>query len=159
MITVNVIAVGKLKETFLKQGIEEYKKRLCAFCNINFIEIKEEKLSDNPSDKEIYNALLKEGEFMEKYIEKSFSFAMCIEGKQLSSEELAKKISDISINGISTVNFFIGSSFGLCEKIKNSAGFKLSLSKMTFPHQLARLLLSEQIYRSFSILNNTRYHK
>ena len=141
MLTVNIIAVGKLKESFFKVGVEEYKKRLSAFCSINLIELKEEKLPDNPSEKEILIALEKEGCCFDKYITKnSFTFAMCIEGKQVSSEELSLKFSKIALDGLGVVNFIIGSSFGISEQIKNKCDFKLSMSKMTFPHQLARLV-------------------
>ncbi len=160
MLTVNVISVGKLKEKYLKEAISEYEKRLKAFCNIKFVELSEERLSDNPSDKEILSALSKEGEVMKKYFTgSSYNFAMCIEGKQLSSTDFSKAMENASIQGKSTLNFFIGSSFGLCDTIKNSCNYKLSISKMTFPHQLARVILTEQIYRGFSILNNSKYHK
>lgn len=160
MLTVNIITIGKLKEQYLRMAIDEYSKRLSAFCKFKIIEIAEQRLSDNPSLKEIENALLNEGKQILDNISKgSFTFAMCIEGKQLSSQELAEKFNDVSISGKSTINFIIGSSFGIAEEVKNQADFKLSMSKMTFPHQLARVIISEQIYRAFSILNNSKYHK
>lgn len=161
MFTVNIITVGKLKEQYLRLAIGEYSKRLAVFCKFNIIEIAEQRLSDKPSQKEIENALQQEGKAIQAYtnLKTSYTFAMCIEGKQLSSEEIANAFNDIAQNGKSIVNFIIGSSFGISEDIKNSSDFKLSMSKMTFPHQLARVMLSEQIYRAFSINNNSKYHK
>lgn len=160
MLTINIITVGKLKEQYLRMAIDEYSKRLTAFCKFNIIEFTEQRLSDNPSQKEIESALASEGKQIQSYITKaSYTFAMCIEGKQLSSEKLAEKFNDISLSGKSTINFIIGSSFGICDEIKKQSDFRLSMSEMTFPHQLARVMLSEQIYRAFSILNNSKYHK
>ena len=160
MFTVNIITVGKLKEQYLRQAIDEYSKRLRAFCKFNIIENPECRLSDNPSPKEILNGLAQEGQAISANILRgSYTFAMCIEGKQLSSEELADKFNDIAQTGKSTINFIIGSSFGISEGIKSNSDFKFSMSKMTFPHQLARVMLSEQIYRAFSINNNSKYHK
>ena len=160
MFTVNIIAIGKLKEAYLRSAIDEYSKRLSAFCKFNIIELAEQRLSDNPSAKEIENALLSEAKVIENNFAKgSYNIAMCIEGKQQSSEQLAELFNTIAQNGKSTVNFIIGSSFGLSDVIKNQSDNKLSMSKMTFPHQLARVMLSEQIYRAFAINNNSRYHK
>ena len=115
-------------------------------------------LPERPSEKEIAAALEKEAQPLLKR-KKGFTIAMCIEGKQLSSEELAAKLSDTEVQGKSAVNFIIGSSFGLAPKIKAMADIKLSMSKMTFPHQLARVMLLEQIYRAYSIIAGKRYHK
>lgn len=160
MIHINIIAVGKLKEEYWRKASEEYKKRLGGLCKIDIIELPESKLSDKPSPKEIENALEKEGSLMlEKMPPKSYNIAMCIEGKTINSVSLAEKIAKISVDGISTINFLIGSSFGLCDKIKQKANFKMSMSPMTFPHQLARIMLLEQVYRAFSINANSSYHK
>ncbi len=160
MFTVNIICIGKLKEKYLRDAVDEYSKRLSAFCRFSIIELPEQRISDNPSQKEIENSLSQEGKMIQSSIPKgSYTFSMCIEGKQLSSEELAQTFNNISQSGKSTINFIIGSSFGICEEIKSSSDFRLSMSKMTFPHQLARVMLSEQIYRAFSINNNSKYHK
>ena len=159
MINVNIICVGTLKEKFFSDAINEYKKRLQRYCKFNIIELSEEKITDQETQAQIEKTLLKEGEKILSKINKSdYVIAMCIEGKQLSSEEMSKKLSDISMtNG--TVDFVIGGSWGLSPDVKNRADFKLSVSKMTFPHQLFRVMLSEQIYRAFSITANAKYHK
>ena len=161
MLTVNLITVGKLKESYLREACAEYSKRLGAFCKINIIELNESRLPDNPSDKEITNALSAEGKNVLGYLngKDCFNIAMCIEGKQLSSEKLADKISQISVDGKSTLNFVIGSSCGIAEEIKKLCHFRLSMSEMTFPHQLARVMILEQIYRAFQINNGGKYHK
>ena len=161
MLTVNIITVGKLKESYLRDACNEYIKRLRTFCKLNIIELSESRLSDNPSEKEITSALADEAKAMNSFliVKDSFNVAMCIEGRQLPSEKLGEKFNDISLSGKSTINFIIGSSFGICDDIKKQADFRLSMSEMTFPHQLARVMLSEQIYRAFSILNNSKYHK
>ncbi len=161
MFTVNIVTVGKLKENYLRDAVMEYSKRLTPFSKLNIIEIPEQRLSDNPSEREIKNALSNEGKQFQSYIQSksTYSFAMCIEGKQMSSEELSDCFNTIALNGNSTINFFIGSSFGIADETKSSCDFKLSMSKMTFPHQLARVMLLEQIYRAFQIQNNSKYHK
>lgn len=160
MLTVNIICVGNLKEKYLKDAVAEYEKRLRAFCKFNIIELAEQKLPDNPSNSEIKSALLKEAEKITAKIQKgSAVIPLAIEGKELSSEQLANKFNDFSLKGVSTLSFIIGSSFGLDNSIKQSADMLLSMSPMTFPHQLARLMLCEQVYRAFSINNNTKYHK
>ncbi len=160
MIEINLITVGKLKEKYLKDACAEYQKRLGAYCKINITELGEYKISDKPSDKEIEIGLDAEGKQILSLINpRSYTFSMCIEGRELSSTELSDKIKDISLDGISVINFIIGSSFGLCEQVKRKSDFKLSMSKMTLPHHLARVMLLEQIYRAFSIINNKKYHK
>ena len=160
MIKVNIITVGKLKEGYLRQAQEEYSKRLGAFCKLNIIELAESRLPDDPSDKEIAAALSAEARAMEKYLtlKDTKNIAMCIEGGQLSSVSLSKKLEELSLSA-STVNFIIGSSFGIDEGVKQRADLRLSMSEMTFPHQLARIMLLEQIYRAFSISKGSRYHK
>ncbi len=160
MININLIVLGKLKEKYMKDFANEYEKRLAGFCKMTVTELEPVKLSDNPSAQEIENALNKETQMIKAKIPKnSYVFAMCIEGKQMSSEELSKKMEDIALSGKNNISFIIGSSFGLSNEIKQSADFKFSMSKMTFPHKLARIMVTEQIYRALSITNNGKYHK
>lgn len=161
MLNVNLITVGKLKESYLREACGEYAKRLQAFCRLNIIELNESRLSDNPSEKEIKTALSNEGKAMMNYLTANscFNIAMCIEGKQLSSVRLAEKIEKIAVDGKSTINIIIGSSFGIADEIKSMSDFRLSMSEMTFPHQLARVMLLEQIYRAFQINSGGKYHK
>lgn len=160
MITVNIICIGSLKEKYLKEAVGEYKKRLSAFCKFEIIEIPEQRLSDKPSETEINTALEKEAEKIFSKIPKGSAIVtMAIEGKQLSSENLAVSISDFALRGFSCISFIIGSSFGLSDSVKGKSDLLLSMSKMTFPHQLARVMVCEQIYRAFGIMNNTKYHK
>ncbi len=158
MLNVKIITVGKLKEKYLRDACDEYLKRLKRFGNVNVTELDESRLSDNPSEKEIENALNNEAENILKHAA-GYIIPMCIEGKQLSSVKLAQKMADIPVHGQSTVSFIIGSSFGLSDKVKQKADFKLSMSEMTFPHQLARVMLLEQVYRAFQINNGGKYHK
>lgn len=157
---ITVIALGKLKEKYLKDAISEYGKRISAYGKLDIIELTPVRLSDNPSQTEIYNALSKEAEEIKKKVPNgSYVFSLCIEGKQKSSEELAKAINDVTLNGKSNIVFIIGSSFGLSPEIKKLSDCRLSFSPMTFPHQLMRVMLLEQIYRAFQINNNGKYHK
>lgn len=159
MLNINIICVGNLKEKFFCDAVSEYKKRLQRYCKFEIIELSEEKISDQSTQSQIDKTLKKEGEKILSKIGKSdYVVAMCIEGKQLSSEELSYKISDISQTN-STISFVIGGSWGLSDEVKNRANMRLSVSKMTFPHQLFRVMLSEQIYRAFSITANAKYHK
>ncbi|MBP3310425.1 MAG: 23S rRNA (pseudouridine(1915)-N(3))-methyltransferase RlmH [Ruminococcus sp.] len=155
---INLIVIGKLKEDYLRSACAEYIKRLSRYCTFQLFELDECRISDNPSEKEIASALKKEAEQIKKYA-KGMIIPMCIEGKQLSSPELSEKISSAGLNGFSTITFIIGSSFGLDPEIKASGTLKLSMSKMTFPHQLARVMLLEQIYRAFQIAEGGKYHK
>lgn len=161
MIKINLITVGKLKEQYWRDAVAEYAKRLGAFCKLEVVELSESKLPDEPSEKQKLAALDAEAKAMQPYldIKGSFTFAMCIEGKQMSSEDLSKKLDFCGANGYSTVNFIIGSSFGIAQGVKQQADACLSMSEMTFPHQLARVMLIEQIYRAFQISANTKYHK
>ena len=159
MLNVNIICVGSLKEKFFTDAVNEYKKRLSRYCKFSIIELQEEKLSDQQTQAQIDKTLEKEGERILSKISKSdYVVAMCIEGKELSSTELSKKLSDISMT-TGTVDFVIGGSWGLADTVKQRADFKLSVSKMTFPHQLFRVMLCEQIYRAFTISANAKYHK
>ncbi len=157
---ITVIALGKLKEKYLKDAISEYSKRISAYGKLDIIELTPVKLSDSPSQTEIDNALKKEAEEIKKKIPNgSYVFSLCVEGKQKSSEELAKTIQDVTLNGKSNIVFIIGSSFGLSPEIKKLSDSRLSFSPMTFPHQLMRVMLLEQIYRAFQINTNGKYHK
>lgn len=159
MIKITLITLGKLKEKFFALACEEYKKRLKGYCKLDVIELEPVKLPSMPSDSEIEKALSKEAEMINSKIPKESSvFAMCIEGKSLSSEAFAQKIQTAQNNG-KPITFIIGSSYGLSDKIKNCADFKMSVSEMTFPHKLFRVMLLEQIYRSFKINEGSMYHK
>ncbi len=159
MLNVNIICVGSIKEKFFTDALNEYKKRLQRYCKFNIVELAEEKITDQETQAQIDKTLSKEGERILAKIGKSdYVIAMCIEGKQLSSEELSQKLSEISMLS-GTVDFVIGGSWGLSKNVKSRADFKLSVSKMTFPHQLFRVMLSEQIYRAFTITANAKYHK
>lgn len=160
MIKINIITVGKLKEGYLREAQAEYSKRLGAYCKLNIVELSESRLPDDPSQKEIDAALANEAQAMGKYLDISNSktIAMCIEGGQHSSIKLSEKLQKLSLEA-STLNFVIGSSFGIDEAVKKRADIRLSMSEMTFPHQLARIMLLEQIYRAFSISNGSKYHK
>lgn len=160
MLNVNVVCVGKLKEKYWKSAIEEYTKRLGAFCKFSIIEVDEEKTTDAPNDSMIEIILQKEGERILKKTDKNaYVAAMCIEGKILSSPELSQLMSGAAVDGKSNITFIIGGSWGLSPQVKQRADFKLSMSKMTFPHQLARVMLCEQIYRGFQISAGGKYHK
>lgn len=160
MLNITIIAIGKLKEGYLRDASAEYQKRLSGLCKLNIIELSAEKLSDNPSQKEIENALNAEGKkIMEKIPKGAKIYTMCIEGKQRTSEELSREIASAPLEGMSSIVFIIGGSFGLSEQVKALSGNRLSMSKMTFPHQIARIMLLEQIYRSLQIELGTKYHK
>lgn len=160
MIKIKIIALGKLKESYLRQASEEYLKRLSAFAKVEVTELEPVRLSDNPTKAEIENALDNEADMILKKLDNSdYVVAMCIEGSQMSSEELSAKMSSIIDLGSGNFAFIIGSSFGLSEKIKKRADCKISFSKMTFPHQLFRVMLLEQIYRAFKIKQGSNYHK
>lgn len=160
MINLTLIALGKLKEKYLKEAVYEYSKRISAFAKLNIIELTPERLSDNPSQKEIDKALDTEAKaIISKIPQNAFIVTMCIEGKQFSSEEITKKLEDAAISGKSNAVFIIGSSCGLSEEVKAKSHLRLSMSKMTFPHQLARVMLLEQLYRATQISTGTKYHK
>ena len=150
MITIEIIAVGKIKEKYFTAAIEEYSKRLGRYCNFKITQVQ-----DFPDDN---TEMQREAELIIPKI-KGICVPLCVEGKLLSSEELADFISKMSVQGNSHITFIIGGSNGLDERIKNMGNLKLSFSKMTFPHQLMRVILTEQIYRAFKIINNENYHK
>lgn len=156
---ITVITVGKLKEKYLIEGIKEYSKRLSKYVNLELIEVKDEHAPENLSQRDIDSIKEKEAERINQKIKDSYIISLAIEGKQLTSEKLATKIEDIKTYHDSHITFIIGGSLGLSDSIKNKSNFLLSFSPMTFPHQLMKLILLEQIYRSFRINNNEPYHK
>jgi 23S rRNA (pseudouridine1915-N3)-methyltransferase len=157
---ITLISVGRLKEDFFKSAEKEYAKRLGAFCDLKIIEVNQQQLPSNPSDGQIESALLTEAEDIISKIPKgSEVITLCIEGKLYSSEELSGVMADNANTGSGNMTFIIGGSFGLSEKVKALSKIRLSMSKMTFPHRLARVMLLEQIYRAFQIEAGSRYHK
>ena len=159
MTQITVISVGTLKEDYLKEGVLEYKKRLSQFARVDEINIKEERIHNESDTAEIASALMREGEKILGAIPKdSYRIALCIEGRQFSSEELAKKLLD-ACDTRGRITLIIGSSHGMSQAVKDACEFKLSFSKMTFPHQLMRVMLFEALYRSFAINANKSYHK
>lgn len=157
---ITLICVGKLKEKYLTQGVEEYTKRLSRYCTLEIMELADEKTPDHAGAALEDIIKNKEGERILKFLkEDSYCIALAIEGHMLSSEELADKIDTLGITGISHISFIIGGSLGLSTEVLKRADYKLSFSKMTFPHQLMRMILLEQIYRSYRIMNNQPYHK
>lgn len=160
MLTVNIICIGKLKEKYWVDAIKEYTKRLSSFCRFSVSELSECKVNNDPNEKQIQNILQEEGNaILQKIKPTDYTIAMCIEGKNISSPQLANLIDNVQLEGKSTVNFIIGGSWGLSDEVKQRADYKLSMGKMTFPHQMARVMLTEQIYRSFQISSNGKYHK
>jgi 23S rRNA (pseudouridine1915-N3)-methyltransferase len=159
MIQVTVITVGNLKEAYWRDAMAEYEKRLSAFCKPEILQLKEAKLSENPSDGEIRSALADEGKrILAAVPPRAYKIAMCVEGQQFSSEDLAQKLEGVlTTNG--SLCLIIGSSFGLSDEVKRACELRLSVSKLTFPHQMMRVLLLEVLYRCFGILKGTKYHK
>lgn len=157
---ITLITVGKIKEKYFTDAIAEYAKRLSRYCKLEMIEVADEKTPDGASESLENQIKEKEGErILSKIPENSYVVALAIEGKQLDSEELADKMEKWNVSGISHIVFIIGGSLGLTPKVLNRADFKLSFSRMTFPHQLMKVVLLEQVYRSFRIRNNEPYHK
>ena len=157
---INIIAVGKIKENYLKDAIAEYAKRLSAFAGMQIIEIPDEKCPENLSEAEKIIILQKEGEKILSQIPKnSFVYVLAIDGKKLSSQNFSENMQNNMINGFSNLTFIIGGSLGLCDEVLQKSDFSLSLSNMTFPHQITRFILLEQIYRCFKIIYNEPYHK
>lgn len=160
MFEITLITVGKLKEKFYTEAAEEYKKRLKAYCHFSLLELPETKLPDNPSPAEIQAGLEKEADLIQAKIPKGTWFCVLTpEGKLLSSEQLADKMANIKLSGKSSACFLIGSSFGIADKIKQLSDFRLSMSPMTFPHHLARVMVLEQLYRAEAIQAGSKYHK
>ncbi len=160
MINVNIICIGKLKEDYLCRASAEYQKRLGAFCKLKIAELAPSRLPDTPNEAQIAAALSDEGKRILSAISAGDAvFALCIEGKTISSEAFSKEIEKCAVSGFGSLCFIIGGSHGLSPEVKNRAKFKLSMSPMTFPHQLARVMLLEQIYRAFMISSGGKYHK
>ena len=160
MLTVTLITVGKIKEKYFTDAIAEYSKRLSRYCKLNIIELKDEPTPDNPSNREKDAVLKKEGDRIAEKISKSaYVVALCIEGKMRDSVEFSKLIEQTAADGNSEIVFIIGGSLGIHDEIKRRADLKRSFSEMTFPHQLMRVILLEQIYRAFNISGGGKYHK
>ncbi len=157
---ITLITVGKIKEAYLKSAIAEYSKRPSAYCKLEIIEVADEKTPEQRSDHQTQGILSKEAERILKAVkEDSFVITLEIEGIQLSSEEFAEKMENLAVSGVSHITFIIGGSLGLGAEVRKRADFSLSFSKMTFPHQLMRVILLEQIYRSYRIIAGEPYHK
>ena len=160
MLSIKIICVGKLKERFFLDAAAEYQKRLTRHCKLEILELPEQRLGDDPSPAEIEQALAREAAVIEEKLPRSATLiAMCIEGKLLSSTELSETITRLGATGSSQLVFLIGGSFGLHPRIKEQAALRLSMSPMTFPHHLARVMLLEQIYRAYQIAGGSKYHK
>ncbi len=158
--TVHIIFVGTLKESFFAEAVAEYEKRLGSYCKVNNICIKDERLSDKPSDAEIKAALLKEGKrILAAVPSRSYKIAMCVEGKQMPSEAFAEVFKNAANNGYNDICFIIGGSFGLADEVKRACDRRMSVSQMTFVHRMMRVILLEQIYRAYNILGGGKYHK
>lgn len=157
---ITIVTVGKIKEKYLKDAIAEYSKRLSKYCKLEIIEVTDEKTPDNASETIENMIRIKEAERILKYVkDDTYVMTLEIQGKQLTSEELADKIETLGIQGTSHITFIIGGSIGLGEEVLKRSDYALSFSKMTFPHQLMRVILLEQVYRSYRIINGEPYHK
>lgn len=157
---ISIVCIGKLKERYWTEGVEEYCKRLSKYCDLNILQLKETRLPDKASAADEEKVIYEEGQTILKNIkDTAYVVTLEIKGKALSSEELAKKINTLSLEGKSEIVFVIGGSLGLSQEVSRRADYKLSFSKMTFPHQMMRVILLEQIYRAFKINKNEAYHK
>ena len=160
MLTVNIICIGKLKETYWREACAEYQKRLSAFCRLQIIELNEVRTPAEPSAAQIAQVVEREGEQIIARLPSGGAFVpLCIEGKELSSEALSEFLQQAPLRGKSEVSFLIGGSYGLSDAAKAQGELRLSMSRMTFPHQLARVMLLEQLYRAFQIAGHGKYHK
>ncbi len=160
MLRIHIVHVGTIKEKYLTDAVAEYEKRLSAYCTLDNISVKEEKLSDKPSAAETANAIKREGErILAALPQRAYNIALCVEGKQCSSEAFSRRISDIANEGFSDICLIIGGSDGLSDEVKSACRMRLSISEMTFPHQLMRVILLEQLYRAFNIAAGGKYHK
>lgn len=157
---INIIAIGKIKEKFIKEAIKEFEKRLSRYCKLSIIELEDEKAPQNLSQKDMDIIRDREGDrILSKLNPTSYIIALDIKGKSLSSEDFSEKIENLMVEGNNDITFIIGGSIGLSKEVLGKSNYKLSFSKMTFPHQLMRLILLEQIYRGFRIMKNEPYHK
>ncbi len=160
MVEISVICVGKNKERFFQEAAAEYIKRLSGSCRVSVIEIPEHRLPSAPSEKEISSALADEADRIQKLLKKDqYIISLCIEGERFDSTAFAEELKKVFLSGRSRIAFIIGGSFGLSDYIKNCSDLRLSMSDMTFPHHLARVVLLEQIYRAFTIIEGTKYNK
>lgn len=159
MIHINIICVGKIKEIYLKEAIAEYSKRLSKYCKLNIVEVPDEQIPYNLNNKLSENVKITEGKKILSHLKNCYVIALDLKGKQYSSEEFSSKIKNISLNYNGNISFIIGGSLGLSSEVLNHSDELICFSKMTFPHQLIRVFLLEQIYRAFKILNNETYHK
>ena len=160
MLAVKLICVGKMRERFYIDAFAEYQKRLRSLCRLELVEIGEQRLGDAPSAREIEAALEKEGaEILRAIPDDAYSVALCVEGKEQPSEFMAELVEGRENSGKPKLCFVVGGSFGLAETVKKRADLRLSMSKMTFPHHLARIMLAEQLYRGYKIKEGSRYHK
>lgn len=157
MIKIKIIGVGKIKDSYLNQGISEYLKRLSGYCSVDIIEVKDEKIVSNNSDEKIKE--IEANRILEKITDKDYVVLLDLKGKELTSEQLAEKMDFLASSGVGNYCFVIGGSLGNANSLKNRANFLFSFSKLTFTHQMIRLFLLEQIYRCFKIINNETYHK
>ena len=156
---IRIVAAGKLKEKYLREGVAEYEKRLAPFASVELLETREEYMAENPSEAQRQQALAKEGERLLRLVpEKSFLIVLDVKGKLLSSEALAKELAGLALQGRSDFTFLIGGAFGLSPAVRDRADLRISFSPMTFTHQMVRLLLYEQIYRAFKINRGEKYH-
>lgn len=158
MLTINIVCVGKLKEDYLKLAQAEYTKRLSTFCKLNIIEVDSATFPESPTRIQIDAGMTKEATAILPHA-KGYVIPLCIEGEMIDSKALSKKFDTLALDRKSTITFVIGGSYGLSDKVKTHGHYKLSMSKMTFPHQLARVMLLEQVYRGFQISTNGKYHK
>ena len=157
MVKIKIVCVGKIKEVYLNQGISEYLKRLSGYCSIDIVEVKDEKIVSNISDDKIKE--IEGNRILEKINDKDYVILLDLKGKELSSEEFALKMDNLISQGVGSYCFVIGGSLGLSEMVRKRANFAFSFSRLTFTHQMVRLLVLEQIYRAFKINNNETYHK
>ncbi len=160
MLHINIICIGKLKEKYLQEAMSEYSKRLSKYCCFNITELPDEKVPDNLNESIIYNIKEKESEKIISHIDKnSYVMTLDLKGRQFTSEEFSKKIDNISLNSSSNITFIIGGTLGLSENVLKTSNELICFSKMTFPHQLIRVFLAEQLFRAFKISNNETYHR
>ena len=160
MLTITIIAVGRLKDKFYEDAAAEYGKRLGAYCKLNIVEVRAAELPEDPGTALVADALRREGqEIIKKIPDHAYVAALCIEGKQITSEEMGALLTEVPLSGKSGLVFIIGGSYGLSDEVKRRADARLSMSRMTFPHRLARVMLLEQIYRGFKIAKGEKYHK
>ena len=157
---ITIVSLGRIKEKYLIAGIGEYAKRLSKYCKLTLVEVADERAPEKLSEKDMLIVKRKEGEkILSKIKENTYVITLEIEGRQMTSEEFSKRIDDLMLEGVSSITFVIGGSLGLSKEVIARSNFKISFSKMTFPHQLMKMILLEQVYRGFRIIKNEPYHK